>query len=502
MKNMKSAFLLFFTLILNTLSLSAQTLALDCESGNRSVEQANCWVFGAVSYSSTASQVITGTWSARSNSMSNPSAGASWIKTPWFKPGEGNITFKTKLENSGGTSGGSNYKAVRVRVIPYDPNASYGEGLVLADSFQYTFVAPYTSAVDVSWAVPAAIANSGNPYKLIISFLGVGGNNRANFDNLVIPGTYWADPSNNCLPMPNVQDADDDGVSDPDDDYPADPYRAFNNWFPANGLGVLMFEDLWPNVGDYDLNDLVVDYRFNTVTDAENEVVEIKYTFIIRAVGASRRNAFAFQIDDLDPEHIIGVSGAQAAGAPWLLLAANGTEADQEHANIIVRDDVKEGFSLVSAGNLVNVNYNDPALEKDTVWVTLVFKNNGQPGVAGALEFDEISPSDFNPYLIVGQDRGKEVHLANYEPTDRMNVDYLGEGQDASDAAQNRYFTTLNNLPWALNIYNATPNLAETIDFTQGFLKFSEWAQSGGVLYADWFLDEPGYRNTEVLINR
>jgi hypothetical protein len=48
--------------------------------------------------------------------------------------------------------------------------------------------------------------------------------------------------------MPNVQDADADGVSDPDDDYPADPYRAFNNWFPANDLGVLMFEDLWPNV--------------------------------------------------------------------------------------------------------------------------------------------------------------------------------------------------------------------------------------------------------------
>jgi len=104
--------------------------------------------------------------------------------------------------------------------------------------------------------------------------------------------------------------------------------------------------------------------------------------------------------------------------------------------------------------------------------------------------------------LIVGQDRGKEVHLANYEPTDRMNVEYLGEGQDASDAAQNRYFTTLNNLPWALNIYNATPNLTETTDFTQGFLKFSEWAQSGGLLFADWFLDEPGYRNTEVLINR
>lgn len=479
---MKPAILLFFTLILNALSLEAQTLTLNCESGNRSVEQANCWGFGAVSYSSTVSHVITGTWSARSNSMSNPSTGASWIKTPWFKPGEGTITFKAKLENTSGTSGGSSYKAVRVRVIPYNSNAPFGEGLVLADSFQYTFVAPYTSAVDVSWTVPAAIANSGNPYKLMISFLGVGGNNRTHFDNLVIPGTYWADPSNNCLPMPNVQDADADGVSDPDDDYPADPYRAFNNWFPANDLGV--------------------DYRFNTVTDAENEVVEIKYTFIIRAVGASRRNAFAFQIDDLDPEHIIDVSGAQAAGAPWLLLAANGTEADQEHANVIVRDDVKEGFSLVSAGNLVNVNYNDPALEKDSVWVTLVFKNNCQPGVAGALDFDDISPSDFNPYLIVGQDRGKEVHLANYEPTDRMNVEYFGEGQDASNAAQNRYFTTINNLPWALNIYNATPNLTETTDFTQGFLKFSEWAQSGGLLFTDWFLDKSGYRNTEVLINR
>lgn len=29
-----------------------------------------------------------------------------------------------------------------------------------------------------------------------------------------------------------------------------------------------MFEDLWPATGDYDFNDLVLDYSINRVTDA------------------------------------------------------------------------------------------------------------------------------------------------------------------------------------------------------------------------------------------
>jgi len=479
---------------------SAQTLNLNCESGNRATEQANCWGFGAVTYTNTPANIVAGAWSARSNSMSNSSPNAAWIKSPWLKPGSGNITFKAKLENTTGTSGNGAFKAVRLRFITYDSNKSFGEGVILADSFQYTFVAPYTSTVTVSWPIPASIANSGNPYKLMISFLGSGGNNRANFDDLVLPGIYWSDPANNCLPL--QLDADNDGIADNDEDYPNDQYRAFNNWFPASGLGTLLFEDLWPNVGDYDLNDLVVDYRFNTVTDALAEVVEIKYTFIIRAVGATRKNGFAFQLDDLDVSRITRVTGAKPNAIPGVALNANGTESGQEKTNIIVVGDVKSGFSLPSAAAFVNVNLNDPVWTKDTINLVVTFKENGALPPGGAIKYTELTPSKFNPYMIIEQERGKEVHLAGREPSDKMNTSYFGQGQDDSSENDNKYFVTANNLPWALNIYSSLPNLVESTDFTQGFVHFSSWAQSGGTQFADWYLDIAGYRNNSLLINR
>lgn len=433
--------------------------------------------------------------------MSSENPGASWIKTPWFKPGNGNITFKTKLENASGTSGGS-YKAVRLRFIAFDANQPFGEGAFLADTFQYVYTSPFTSAVTVSFALPSAIANSEAPYKLMISFLGTGGNNRAHIDDLVIPGTYWTDPANNCFPLSVEQDADNDGVADADDDYPNDPHRAFNNPYPSSGNSTLLFEDLWPNTGDYDMNDLVLDYNFNTITDTDNEVVEIEYNFNIRAVGASTGNGFMFQLDGIAAQKVTGITHSAPPAAAWLSLNTNGTEAGQEDVNIPVIANAKQPFPLASAGQFVNVMPDEPAFPHHTVTVTVRFKENGVPGPLGAVGFNELNPSRFNPYLVVAQDRGKEVHLANRKPSNKMNTGYFGQGQDNSQPDANRYFVNTANLPWALNVYNALPNLIEKQDFTQGYLKFSAWAQSGGNQFPDWYLDLPGYRNATVLIFR
>ena len=58
------------------------------------------------------------------------------------------------------------------------------------------------------------------------------------------------------------KDKDGDGVADSQDEYPEDAERAFNNYsLGENTFGTLLFEDLWPSFGDYDLNDLVIDYK-------------------------------------------------------------------------------------------------------------------------------------------------------------------------------------------------------------------------------------------------
>ncbi|MEI7983781.1 MAG: LruC domain-containing protein, partial [Bacteroidota bacterium] len=136
---------------------------------------------------------------------------------------------------------------------------------------------------------------------------------------------------------PAPVDSDGDGVPDIDDDYPSDPFRAFDNYYPASGFGTLAFEDLWPGKGDYDFNDLVCDYRFKTVTNASNKVVEIFSTFVIKAFGATLHNGFGFQLNDaINPAHLAVTGYSLTSG--YITLSGNGTEAGQTRPTVIVFD--------------------------------------------------------------------------------------------------------------------------------------------------------------------
>lgn len=486
----------FFLVILIGLSLNTinAQLLLTCESGDRAVEQANCWGFGAVTYTNSSSQIITGKYSARGNSLTNSSPSACWIKTPWLKPGSGAITLKVKLENTSGTGGtiksGLNYKAVRIRFISYDPNGSYGEGAILSDSFSYQMVSPYTTAQNISYKIPASIENANIAYKVMISFIGNGGSNRPNIDDIIIPGTYWSDPSNNCLPQKFIEDADGDGVQDKDDAYPKDPTKAYNNYYPSKTFGTLMFEDLWPSLGDYDFNDLVLGYKINKVTNAANNLVEIQAKYYIRAIGAANINGFGFQFDNLDPSYITEVSGVKTEKAEWLNLDKNGTELDQKYANIIVFDNVNR-LMLNQGGSGINASSGTPFVIPDTAFVTIKFS---------AEKGKEIKPSDIviNPYLIVNQDRGKEIHLPGNKPSSKASEKLFGQSQDNSDKGE-YYKSKDGNLPWALDVPDNIPYMNEREDFIKGYLRFTKWAESNGKEYNNWYDNSDGNINSSAI---
>ncbi|MEL6822865.1 MAG: LruC domain-containing protein, partial [Calditrichota bacterium] len=110
---------------------------------------------------------------------------------------------------------------------------------------------------------------------------------------LITADAYSSIKSENIRPMDITTDTDGDGISDYYDDYPNDPNKAFDNYYPSeNSYGTLGYEDQWPIQGDYDFNDLVIDYRYNEVTNVKNEVVEVSGKFVIKAVGAAYENGF------------------------------------------------------------------------------------------------------------------------------------------------------------------------------------------------------------------
>jgi LruC domain-containing protein len=328
-------------------------------------------------------------------------------------------------------------------------------------------------------------------FSIIEYYLGTGTINYANNLKLV---TNWST---------SASDIDNDGVADADDEYPNDVNKSFNNLYPAASHGTLMFEDLWPGKGDYDFNDLIVNYQYNTVTNAANQVVEVRYSFVTRAVGGSLHNGFAFQLDGINPNRITSVTGSKAVGASWLQLNNNGTEAGQgDNANIVVFDDAYKLLPTQGGYSFINTYQGSPDSGKDTTTIVVKFIDNGVVPTGGAVNYSSFETNVFNPYIILNQVRGKEVHLVDRLPSSKVDASFFGTGQDKSNPGTGSYYKTANNLPWAINVTSSIPYPQERTDISEAFLKFIPWASSNGTTNQTWYLNTEGNREATKLIIR
>ena len=283
-------------------------------------------------------------------------------------------------------------------------------------------------------------------------------------------------------------DTDEDGVSDTQDDFPLDPEKAYSNYYPgANQEGTLAFEDLWPLKGDYDFNDLVLDYKFNQIANAQNEIVELQADITIRAIGASLRNAFALQLN-IDADNVKRVTGQELTKSLFE-LNANGTEKGHTKAVIPVFDDsfnvIKFNGSIVNTvkgGNITNV-------QKLSLKVEL---NNPVP-------LSQFGTPPYNPFIVIGGERGREVHLQGAEPTKLADVTLFGTGNDNTNPSLLKYYMSDKYLPWAINIPVKFDYPAEKQDITKAYLMFNSWSNSRGFNYMDWYVNKNGYRDASKL---
>ncbi len=498
---MKKLFIILFASLFSvTGSFSQNFLSADAEEGNRDVYFAKCWSMGAVSVSNSSATLVDGNFSFRTNQLTNESNTATWITTPWMILEAGSISFKTRLD---GNAGGS--RNILVQYIPYDPNGTLNGHGASVQFYKFDFPNPIsnqTTIHEVKVEVPKAIL--GKPHKIFISFVGTGGTARAGLDNLVIPGTYYADPSNGCKPLiVKNPDSDGDGVIDEEDDYPTDKYRAYNNYFPAKGFSTLMFEDLWPSLGDYDFNDLVVDYKINRVTDAKGEIVEVIADLKTRAAGAGYRNGFGIEFTGIDPSKVIAVEGTKIKGGTVHKFDENGLESETKYVTFIAYDDVYNVLPHLGQGTTgVNTTPGGPFQEVNLQQVVVRFKVDGEAGKGGPVYLKEIGYENFNPFLVANQKRGHEIHLPGKQPTALVDKSLFGTADDtSSEGAKSMYRSKSGNLPWAMDVTENIPYLKEGYNFMKGYIKFSDWVKSSGSQYEDWYLDISGYRNSEALLN-
>ena len=311
-------------------------------------------------------------------------------------------------------------------------------------------------------------SNINNEGKLFIMDTTTGGY----LDKYVIDGHYIHDLTTLPLDENQIQetDSDGDGIIDFYDEYPDDGDRAYDDYTPSiYGWGTYAFEDLWPDEGDYDFNDLVVNYRYTNVLNSSDLVVETRMSFRVKNVGGSYRNGFGIEIA-MDESLIAQVSGYNITeGVPS--LNGKGLENNQSKPVIIVFDNGWANFN----GNelIVTISYTNPVPEADIM--------------------------NYNPFMFINGERGREVHLCDRAPTDLADLSYFGSGDDTSDPTSGRYYRNSTNLPWAIDIIHDFVFPIEKAPIILGYVRFADWAQSGGTSYKDWYKDQDGNRNTAYL---
>jgi len=281
--------------------------------------------------------------------------------------------------------------------------------------------------------------------------------------------------TSDLVEIPDADDSDADGVPDTDDEFPNDYHRVSSTFYPsADEWVTLAYEDNWPNQGDYDMNDLVVRERLQVIYNAENQVSGFKINGYIDARGAKYRNGFALRLlnvpaSDLD-EASLTIDGQ---------TFAKQAEADQSDLVITLWNDTHTFTSTGESGQCAHFNTVKTCSELDPVPFEL--------DVDFATPMDSLLHAHLDFFIFRTNYRGREIHFADYPPTDLFDNSQFGRKDDSSDPATGRYFRNENNLPWALQIPGSWRHPREYIDVLWAYPDYETWVESSGEDATNWF---------------
>lgn len=212
------------------------------------------------------------------------------------------------------------------------------------------------------------------------------------------------------------------------------------------------FEDMWPDGGDYDLNDVIVHLKRTITKDKLNFVSQIKdeFTFEVSSY-TSHKNAFAIQV----PTSHVG--NYQLPAGAWY---------EEETGSFFLTNDAR------------NVNGRTLTLQRT---------------LEDAVQFSEIQ-KELNPF-IVNQTRGCEcnqqgrieIHLPKKGAVTSMGMQI----NNTKNPAKAWYISEDGLYPYAIEIPDATyepcPEGIKIGSEAGAYLQFTNWVKSNSTNYKDWY---------------
>jgi len=341
----------------------------------------------------------------------NPGSSITW--SVWHRGRLGVDVAEVKI-------GGSIESAITLETMS-DGNTAWGK-------YQGTYTVP--EGQDITYFVFSSISSTG----------GVGlGNFLDNFEIL-------------C-------DFDGDGIPDGEDDEPANPNIAYQAFFPTSGKQVVAFEDLWPNLGDFDFNDITLSNQVTINKDQNFNLLSADFKVSIDAIGAGIHNGIGMMLYNIDGSPMSNNIIGTVTGDESVIIDPNNSNG------IILTNDV---YSVLEKP------YQNNGIGPTSIPDTLKFSININGNI-----------TDFIPelYIFRSDDRSYEIHRKGFPGTNMADPSLFNQHNDIGN------YSTINGLPWGIEIIleGNYESPVENIQIIDAYPGFQTWANSGGSQNANWY---------------
>lgn len=241
-------------------------------------------------------------------------------------------------------------------------------------------------------------------------------------------------------------------------------------FYPSmGGYGTLLFEDSWPNQGDYDFNDLVA--RYQIVTNGDNDgVISMDVWIQLTALGGVFPYQLGLMLDGIATDRIASIYKGEEVGE-WDL-----TSTGNETATFLFKWENLKGMfggNFYNTENEYQVDYN--VWGKQVAFFSIQFKDKVQ-----------VNGNSFN--FFIGWPGRSEIHLMGYRPTDAYATAY---GKVVADNPlllnPDTYYKSTKGFVWGLKVPESIAHTREGVDFNSAYKNFAGWVLSGGRENQDWY---------------
>lgn len=234
--------------------------------------------------------------------------------------------------------------------------------------------------------------------------------------------------------------------------------------------GVYAFEDEWPKAGDYDMNDVLVQYTYQKVFNIFNEILSESFTF----------------------KTLYNKSTVFTNGLGFILS----NEGNAQSIEYFIRKENEKDFTVASEADKFT-------RESNAIILTDNVKTNPNAEYKVTFKYGDKNSNkkqetSIDAFIYRPSKEGNrlEVHCPMKKPTSKVDTSLFGQYEDCSKPNEGIYYVSNqeNIYPFAFYLSNANANdIAELKNFDKNekksiseiYPKFIDWAKYG--TNADWY---------------